>query len=268
MATLTERVTDMTSGSNDYRKRAPGVAAKLAAAKQRLGDLESQMGAHALDESEGADGASQKLAGLVSKIQSARAEVAKLEEANRYADLLDKRAGAAARAKLRQSQLMAMRSHARARYDAMGQLCAALQAAAKFYAQFLNSTEKMALATPTGLLPHGVNWHHLETTIDGRSFPAALDVVVAGEMFRHTVPTESGRRRDLPGANPPAVSLRDRPAEIEPATEGVRRMNDYLVGEIKQRLEAVNRTEQAQVERRAGSNGRGAHEESANQVTG
>jgi hypothetical protein len=225
------------------------VEGKLQAARERLGDLEAQVSATALDAALGEQGAAERLVALNNQMDIARREVEQLAGAHRLALQRDARALAEARAKIRQSQLAAMQSHARARLEAMVELCTAIEVAAKAYGRFLDCTDKMAMATPTGMIPHAIMWHTLDMMIDGRAFPASIEVVVAGEMFRHRDERHADKKHGfLPGARPPTASQVLRPDVIEPATEGVKRMNEYLVSAIKDRLESIERADYSQIE--------------------
>jgi hypothetical protein len=37
-------------------------------------------------------------------------------------------------------------------------------------------TDAMATALPTGVLPHGVDWNHIDLMLDGQPLPASLEV--------------------------------------------------------------------------------------------
>jgi hypothetical protein len=118
---------------------------------------------------------------------------------------------------------------------------------ARAYARFLDLTAKMAGEMPTGIVTHVVAWNDLETIMpDGRALPAPIDKIVASEMFRHAPVRDDGRHCYLPGAKPLVDALRLQPGAIEPATEGVRRLNAYLVDMIREKFESLERTAAAQ----------------------
>jgi hypothetical protein len=82
--------------------------------------------------------------------------------------------------------------------------------------------------------------------LDGQPLPAGLEVVIAAEMFRQTGKAASGRYVALPGAKSPILQMHDRPDALEPATEAVRRTNDWLLASIKSRFEALDNAKGAQ----------------------
>lgn len=213
------------------------IAPKLEAARAHRDELEKQATEAALADALGESGAAGRLAQLNSQIDIARRDVNQLEAAHRLAAHRDATARAAAEAKARQDQLGILQGHAEARFAAMVELCAGLEVAAKAYARFLDETKQFAIAWPTGISPYTVPWLDLTTLVDGRAFPAPVAAVVASEMFRHTPPGG----KELPGAKPLIELFRLQPAAIEPATEAVRRTNDFLIGEIKDRFEAMER---------------------------
>jgi hypothetical protein len=227
------------------RRIAQSVEAKLRASERRLLDLQAEIDEVALSKALDENGAAERLAELNGKMQAAREEFEQLSGAHRLALRKDGQAEVKARARIRSAQLSAMQSHARARLAAMTDLCAAIETAAKASTRFLDSTDKMALATPTGMISHAIAWHDLDTMIDGRSFPAPIDKIVASEMFRHA--RDDGSRRYLPGAAPLIEHLRLQPAAIEPATEAVKRTNEYLLGSIKTKLESIEQADAAKV---------------------
>jgi hypothetical protein len=220
------------------------VAPKLEAARARLGDIEAQASAAALAQALEEPGAVGRLASINAAAENARRDVRQLEQAHKLAEQRDGMARAAIEAKARQAQLAEFQKLADARLAAMVELCAAIEVAAGAYARFLELTSKMAGEMPTGIVPHVVAWNDLETMMpDGRALPAPIDKIVAGEMYRHG----AGRPdRLLPGAKPLIEALRLQPGAIEPATEGVRRLNDYLVGTIREKIESLERAAAAQ----------------------
>jgi DNA-binding phage protein len=225
------------------------VAPKLDAARARLADLEAQLNAAALADALGEMGAAGRLAQLDTAVETARREVAQLEGAHRLAVQRDGLAQVAVDAKVSQAQLAAMQRHGDARFEAMVEVCAALELAAKAYTKFFDETERMALAVPLGMIPRGIQWNVLDLMVDGSAVPAAIDAIVAGEMYRHG---DLGRAdRMLPGARAPAEILRMRPTAIEPASEAVRRMNEYLIGAIKERLKSIEQAAAAQFSKSA-----------------
>ena len=175
------------------------VAPKLEAARARLAELESHVNAAALAVALDEPGASDRLANLNDRLDVARRDVAQLEGAHRLAIQRDAQAQAAIEAKARQTELAALQKIADARHQAMVELCRGLEMAPKAHTRIVDLTGEFALALPTGQIPHAINWNHVGILIDGVEFPAALPVVVAGEMFRHAV----GPQDALPGSRPP-----------------------------------------------------------------
>jgi hypothetical protein len=83
-----------------------------------------------------------------------------------------------------------------------------LAQASKALARFYDETDKMALAMPLGLIQHTIAWHQIEIEIDGWLFPARIENIIAGEMYRHA----DLSRRDRPPV-PRCRALR-RPSNI------------------------------------------------------
>jgi hypothetical protein len=224
---------------------AAAVEPKLADARTRLAHFEAQVGAAALAASLDEPGAAKGLAELNSRMDAARRDVGQLEQAHRIALDRDARALSAFEAHARRAELAELQKLADARLEAMVELCGAIETAAKAYAGFFDATDRMALAIPTGMIAHNIAWHGLETMMpDGRAFPAPVDKIIASEMYRHTA-GEDVKRRSLPGAHPLIELLRLQPDKIEPATEGVKRMNEYLVDAIKERFSAIEAADAA-----------------------
>jgi hypothetical protein len=223
------------------------VAPKLEAARVRLADIEAQASAAALAQALEEPGAVGRLASINAAAENAGRDVRQLEQAHRLAEQRDGMARAAIEAKARQAQLAEFEKLGDARLASMVELCAAIEVAARAYARFLELTSKMAGAMPTGIVPHVVAWHDLETMMpDGRAFPAPIDKIVASEMFRHAPARDDGRHCYLPGAKPLIDALRLQPGAIEPATEGVRRLNNFLVDMIREKFESLERAAAAQ----------------------
>jgi hypothetical protein len=223
------------------------VAPKLAAARERLGELEQEANAAALAAALNELGGAGKLAQLNGQLEATRRDVAQLEGALRLAEQRDAMAQAAIDLKRRREQLRVMERHADARLDAVTELCTALASASKAYARFLDETDAMALAMPTGMIPHPIAWHMVDIMLDGRPFPARIEVLIAGEMHRCADLSRQDRRSAaaLPGAAPPVESQRLRPAAVEPATAAVQRMNEWLLGLVNERLAAIERADAA-----------------------
>jgi hypothetical protein len=221
----------------EFKKPAPRtdlaaeVAPKLEAAKARVIELENLVAEASLAASLEEAGAANRLVQVSSQLDAARNEVSLREVAYRLALQRDAKAQAAIEAKALRAQVAEFERHAQARHEAMIEACTAMEMAAKAYVRFLDETDKMAIAMPTGMLAHAVNWYWLDTMIDGRAFPARIEIVIAGELYRHST--------RFPGAAPPTEGLRLRPDDIEPASAGVRRMNEYLIGAIREKLAAI-----------------------------
>jgi hypothetical protein len=231
------KVIDLKSEKLERTNLAAEVAPKMEAARARLAELEGHVNAAALAANE--PGAAGRLAHLNNQLDVARRDVAQLEGAHRLAIQRDATAQAAFEAKARQAELAALQKIADTRLEAMVEVCVAIEAAAKSYTKFCDLTGKMAMALPTGMIPHAINWNHADTMIDGRVFPAALDILVAAEMFRHAI----GPQDALPGSRPPTEGQRLRPAAIEPAAEAIKRMHEYLIGTIREKFAALERAD-------------------------
>ena len=223
------------------------VAPKLEAARSRLAELEGHVSTAALAAALNEVGAANRLAQLNSEVDIARRDVAQLEGAHRLAVQRDAQAQAAIEAKARQAELGAFQRHADARFEAMVEVCAASEVLAKAYTKFLSATADMARAMPTGMIPHAVMWNMLDIMIDGGVFPAAIDVVVGAEMYRHGDLSRPERYGMLPGARPPTEAMRLRPHVIEPATEAVKRSNEYLIGMIREKFKSIEQAATARL---------------------
>jgi hypothetical protein len=233
------KVIDLKSETPSRTNLAAEVAPKLEAARARLAELERHVNAAALAATLNEQGAAGRLANLNNQLDVARRDVTQLEGAYRLAGQRDAQAQAAIEAKARQTELAALQKIADLRHQAMVELCRGIEIAAKAHTKFVDLTRKFALALPTGQIPHAINWNHVGILIDGVEFPAALAVVVGGEMFRHAV----GPQDALPGSRPPTEGLRLRPAAIEPAADAVKRQHDYLVGTIREKYAALERAD-------------------------
>jgi len=221
------------------------VQPKLEEARSRLAELESQASAAALAAALNELGASKQLAEINRQLDDARRDVAQLEGALRLAEQRDTMAQAQLDARARREQLAAMQRHARARLDAVTELCTAIETAAKSYTRFLAATDEMALALPLGMISHPISWHMVGIMLDGREFPARIEAVIAGEMFRHADLTRADGRIALPGASPPTEKQRLAPSSIEPATDAVRRMNEWLIGMVDEKLKSIEQKDAA-----------------------
>jgi hypothetical protein len=236
------KVIDIKAGPITPTNLAATVETKLNAARQQLAELDGQVGAAALAASLDEPGAGKRLADLNGRLETARRDVAQLEGAHRAALDRDAHSLATWEACGRRAQLDDLQRVADARLKAMGELCAALETAAKAYTKFIDLTDAMAVALPTGVIQHQVIWRMADILIEGRGFPATFDVLVGAEMFRHAADPS---RALLPGGRPPTEAQRLQPGAIEPASEAVRRMNDYVVGAIRERFEAIERADAA-----------------------
>jgi hypothetical protein len=242
LAAIEMRAKKMSHDAKVHRPIAPAVAEKLAAAEQHRANLEGHIATAALDAALERQGAALRVTTLDKQLAAARDKCQQLAAALRLARQQDARALAAADANARQAQLAVMKEHAEARLKAMTEFGIAIKAAAEAYAQFLDCTDQMAVAMPTGVIPQMIHWGMLETMIEGRLFPAEIDKIVSGEMFRH-----AKGRGALPGARPLTEGFRLRPDAIEPATESVARVNYYLVSPISERFDVIERDEQARI---------------------
>jgi hypothetical protein len=183
-----------------------------------------------------------------SKVAQVAAELESLRAAHGRAMQLDAASAAAVARAQRRVDFDAISAAAANRLKIMEKIVSGIEAAAKGYVQFLDATDAIAVST-VGVLPYGVDWRHVDTLIDGMPFPAGLDVLFAGEMFRHAGKSAGGQPAVLPGAKAPTVQMQDRPAAIEPAIEAVRRTNTWLLSAIKDRFDALDRADPAESEK-------------------
>jgi hypothetical protein len=130
------------------------VLPKLAAARERLLELEDQVNAAALSAALEELGASGRLTKANADLEAARQHVDELERAYKLAEAKDAMARAELDAKGRREQLAVMRSRADARLAAIEECCTAIETASKSYARFLNETDAMARALPLGTISH------------------------------------------------------------------------------------------------------------------
>jgi hypothetical protein len=217
------------------------VAPKLEAARIRLAELEDQQGAAALAATLDEAGAASRLAQLNNQIDCARRERAQLEVAHRVAVHRDAMAKAAIESKARRTQLAAFEKVGAERLKAWRETCEGLAAAAEAYTRFIELTDEMAVAMPTGTVQQTILWRMADTIVaDGGAFPATLDVLLGAEMFRNAT---NPSRALLPGARPPTETQRYKPASIEPAVASIERMNQYLVGLVRGKLDAIEQAE-------------------------
>jgi hypothetical protein len=218
---------------------APAVAEKLASAEQHRASLESEIASVALDAALERPGAAAKLSALEKQITVARDKCSQLSAASRLAQQRDSRVEAQAVAKARLAQVATMQRHADARLKAMEEFSRSIKPAAEAYARFLIETDNMANAAPTGILQQTIIWDLLETMLEGQVWPASVDVIASGEMYRHSAAMKA--RALMPGAKPPIDKLRGQPEAIEPIAEGVKRLNDYLISLFRDQIEAIER---------------------------
>jgi hypothetical protein len=229
------------------------VLPKLAAAKAKLAELEAQAAAAMLSSTLGEQGATAKLAQINAELDTAQRSAKQLQAAYDLAMQRDAAAVAAADAQGRRIQLTEMKKRAAARLASMEECCTALETASKAYAQFLAETDAMAIAMPTGMVSHSIAWHMLDIMLDGRPFPALIEIVMRGEMWRHADLTRQDRPTSaaLPGASPPTENLRLRPTAIEPCHEAVRRMNGWVLGLIEGRIKSIEQADAAKYSKSA-----------------
>jgi hypothetical protein len=87
----------------------------------------------------------------------------------------------------------------------------------------------------------------------GRPFPAAIQTLISGEMWRCADLSRRDRPNGaaLPGASPPIEKPRLQPGSIEPASAAVERQNTYLLGLIDARLRAIEESNAAKLSKSA-----------------
>jgi hypothetical protein len=233
----------MTGKSTSRANLAAEVEPKLDAAIAKLAAIERRVAETSLAAALNETGAHGRLAQHTADRDAAAHEVAQLEGALRLAVQRDAAAQARAEAKARANQLADLQERADARLAKMVEVCAAIEAAAVAYTQYLDATGEMQRALPTGTIPHAVDFLMLDFAVgNGTVMPASTDIVLAGEMWKHADPARAGKPcGTLPGARAPVDQLRLQPSKIEPASEAVRRANEYLIGRVRQRFEEIDR---------------------------
>lgn len=226
MTSLIDRLARKPTEKPSPRRLAPEIEPRLRAAEQHLDGLEAQLGDARLDAELGKPDAGINLAALTKQLGAAKDDLLGLREAFRRASERDQRADADARARLQGSQFAAMQAHARASFEAMVELSAAAEAAAKAYRRFVDARAKMIAAVPIGAaLPPGV-------TLD------AGEALVAGELYRHSGVTEPGQRGMFPGAKAPSFDVWAQPHLIPPAVDTIKQQNEHVLSHIKGQLGA------------------------------
>jgi hypothetical protein len=207
------------------RRLAPAVKEKLEAAEARLAGLESQSADLALDVALDASGAAERAARLDRDLVAARNNVARLRVALEKATERDVDADAAQQREIQLRQFGEFERFVALRADAMAELTAALERAARAHGKFLAATDAMVGAVPIDTtLPAGITG----AGEIGRAMTAAL---VAGEMFRLSAPLGA-----LPGARPPSEYYRLQPEAIEPALDSVKLTNGHLLEFVRRQL--------------------------------
>lgn len=218
---------------------APSVTARLGAAEARRVEIENEVASLALDEVLGRAGVAEKREKLEADLATATATVNRLRHAERQARERDAAAATAANIKALRVKQAGFEKLAAARLAAMTELCGGLEIAAKGYSKFMSLTDRMAIVMPSGMIAHKIAWHEIDTLIRGVAMPAPIDKILASEMFRVAVEDDDGRRRVLPGGAPVIEQLRLEPGKIEPALQGVLRMHEYLLGQIRNHIERI-----------------------------
>jgi hypothetical protein len=208
----------------------PEVAQKLEAARRRLvavnleiGEIVAQPGSN-----------DKRLAALRRDRDEARNVVDELEAAHAAALRKDAEAEAAHQVAAREQQFAAFKAVAEEWAQAGTELASALEKAAKLRVELGRLTEKMQQAFPTGVVPYAVDFKMVDIMVTGVAMPVALDIVLAGAMFKHGLPNAF-----LPGARAPIASMAyDQPA-IEPAAAAFKRSGAHYVRLLRDRFDSM-----------------------------
>lgn len=216
--------------------RAPAVAVKLEAARVARSALDTEVAQAALDVAEGVRGADKRLADLRTKVTAADRDVAELEKAHDLALRLDLRAGIAARAKMRESQLATFTGHARARDAAVAEICDGIGKLAGAYGRYINLTARML-----GALPAGARLPVMNLGPNGSSGSAFGDLkgFIAAEAFR-LIDVTAPIRAKLPFAAAPSLSLSDNPGALAPGAEVFHEATAAVINEVRQQCAALD----------------------------
>lgn len=214
--------------------RAPAVAAKLEVARAVRAALAPDVAMAALETAEGVRGACQRLADMRARVAAADREIGDLEKAHVFALQIDADADAQREAAGREKLFGEFRAVADKWLEKGKELAAAIEAAARLRVEFGYLTEKLELALPTGVIPHPVNFRLLDSMIDGSVFPAHIDVLLAGEAYKH-----GALHAYLPGATPPVLSQTNNPAAIEPAAQAFQRARNYFCRLLRDRFDEM-----------------------------
>jgi hypothetical protein len=235
-------VFEMNPPKHDGTPRAPAAREKLQQAEAVLAELEADVALLALEASEGKAGAEKALASQRSKIETAARSVSELTKAFALAARLDRQSDAASRAKIRESQLQAMKSYLGQRGAAMATMCAAAETMHTAYRKYLLATEKAV-----GVVPIGTVLPTMAFGKDGLQGIAMGDAgrLLTAEFYRLSVPDADGRRGVLPFSAPPTNAYRDLPGSIEPALDVIKAADAAIIQSIEQQLSKIEADEQA-----------------------
>jgi hypothetical protein len=180
------------------------------------------------------DAGSKRLIALRRDRDEARGSIDELESALALATLRKEEAEQDRQAAAREKQFEQFRAAADAWMAKGKELADKINAAARTRVEFGLLTEKLELALPTGIIPHAVNFRMLDSMLDGAVFPADIDVLIAGEAYKHGAPGAA-----LPGARPPVMSQLDNRPAIEPLSAAIQRARNYFVRLLRDRLDAL-----------------------------
>jgi hypothetical protein len=215
--------------------RAPAIALKLEAAREVLHQLEQDVGQLALEAAEGQSGANKRRADLRATIATAQGEVGELELAHTAALQHDADAESANQAAARELQFAAFKALADEWTKTGVELAGVLENAARRRVQFAKLTEQMQAAFPTGVLPYAIDFKMVDIMLGEVAMPVAVDVLLAGEMFKHGLPNAF-----LPGARAPVASLTYNQPGIEPAAAAFRRSGAHFIRLLRDRFDLLN----------------------------
>jgi hypothetical protein len=212
----------------DLMKRiSPSVADKLADAKARLAGLEKQADELALAGVLEQPGARERLTAHERQLAAARADVERLQRAHALAVRKDAASDARTRVKQQREQYAALEAQATARHQAMIELSAAIERAAKAYKVFAAATEQMANSLPEGLEWAPAHAHHL----------GSGQAILAAEFYRHSGVHQIGQKSAFPGSRPPNEIFRFQPERITPAADEIAKSNEYLLSSLRSQLD-------------------------------
>jgi hypothetical protein len=221
--------------------RAPAIAMKLDAAREKLGRIRDDVGQTALDAAEGVEGADERLAALRANIAGAEQVVEELTKAFDLAAKYDRQAAAAGAADMRLKQFEVMQAKADLRLRAVTRLMEAIGVAAEAYGEYVAATNQMVVALPTGtrlsFISMGRNGY-------GGSWVGDLKGLLEAEAWR-LMPKVRGGEKRLPFAVAPELTNDDH-TKLPSAIEVMTFAQESILRDVEIQMQRLNAESMAQ----------------------